>query len=621
MNSPIRLVSMAPRPIYAAALGRLPAIGIWIGGSALAAFFSLIVRDSTFVAGMVLPRGNDSFYHARRILDALGSRGFYQFDERLHVPEGAWVSWPWAYDYLLAKATQLALMIEPALDAMAFISYVPVAWILVNAALFMGATSVLKLSIEMRALAIVCYALSPLTQLLHSVGMVDHHYVEHTFVLLNIWLGLRWFERTDSPPRAAALGIALGAASAFHNGLFILQLVPLAAVFVLWLRGSPPAPRALRAFALALLLTTQLVLLPSEPYRTGMFEFGLLSWFHFWVAVSTAAAMTFMTWRPYSRAQCTQLAGLAVLLAIPLVTQLPSAAGFLSAQFATLGQITETSSPFDMITGVFGPRGTAAWYGWLVLLAPVLLVFYAYRTCRERSPCRLYYAVAAVLGLSLLLDQFRFHYFGFFFLVTAPLSIVEQLRAERGWHRGAVFAAMLAAVTLSYQPPLRDQLFAYYPPGANQDYATALPIFLELEAQCATAPGVVLASSDDGSPILFHSDCSVIANNFILRPEDEVHLDEIGRLLALSPAEIAAQRPDIKYLLVRTRDFSVFEAGELYLVASKPIAAQLILNDVAPPGFELLKSIVQRTGSDGPTLVYARLYKVIEEAAGQPSRP
>ena len=433
MNAPTQLASTAAsRSISGAALNRLPAIAIWLGASALAVFFALLVSDSTFVEGMVLPRGNDSFYHAHRILDALGSRGFYQFDDRLHAPDGTWIPWPWGYDYLLAKTTQLALWIVPSLDAMELISYAAVAWILVNAALFMAATSVLKMSLETRALAIVCFALSPLTQQLHSVGMIDHHYVEHTFVLLNVWLGLRWFDRPDSARRAAVLGIALGAASAFHNGLFILQLVPLAAVFLLWLRGSAPNPRALRAFAVALLVTTQIVLLPSEPYRSGMFEFGLLSWFHFWVAVCTAAAIRFMSWRPYSRARCAQLVGLSLLLAIPLATQLSTALGFLSAQYSILEGITETSSPYRMFMDTFGPRGTADWYSWLVLLAPILLLFYAYRSCRERSPRELYYAVAAVFGLVLLLDQFRLHYFGFFFLVTAPLLIVEQLRTRAG---------------------------------------------------------------------------------------------------------------------------------------------------------------------------------------------
>src|SRR5688572_27378209 len=156
-------------------------IGIWSIAALVALFFAVISKESSLLDGHWLPRANDSFYHARRILDAaVGTRGFYQFDERLQVPEGAWISWPWGYDYLMAKATQLALWFAPSLDPMAFIAYVPVAWILVNAALFMAAAGTVGLSTEMRALAMFCFAFSPLTQMLHSIGMVDHHYVEHT---------------------------------------------------------------------------------------------------------------------------------------------------------------------------------------------------------------------------------------------------------------------------------------------------------------------------------------------------------------------------------------------------------------------------------------------------------
>ena len=169
-------------------------LAIWLVAVIIAAFFALILRDSTLVDGVYLPRANDSLYHARRILDAaVGARGFYQFDDRLHAPEGTWIPWPWGYDYLLAKLTQIALWIRPGLDPMAFLSYVPVAWIAVNAGLFLAATGALGLSLGMRALAMLAFALSPLTQLLHAIGMLDHHYVEHTFVLLNIWLGLNWF--------------------------------------------------------------------------------------------------------------------------------------------------------------------------------------------------------------------------------------------------------------------------------------------------------------------------------------------------------------------------------------------------------------------------------------------
>ena len=117
----------------------LGTIALWLIASSVAAFFALLLADSAIVGDVHIPVTNDSFYHARRILDAaLGERGFYQFDDRLHVPDGSWIPWPWAYDYLLAKVTRLALWVAPALDPMAFLAYVPVAWILVNAALVPG---------------------------------------------------------------------------------------------------------------------------------------------------------------------------------------------------------------------------------------------------------------------------------------------------------------------------------------------------------------------------------------------------------------------------------------------------------------------------------------------------
>ena len=42
------------------------------------------------VDGSFVPVGPDSFYHARPILDAaIGDTGFYQFDHRIHMPEGS----------------------------------------------------------------------------------------------------------------------------------------------------------------------------------------------------------------------------------------------------------------------------------------------------------------------------------------------------------------------------------------------------------------------------------------------------------------------------------------------------------------------------------------------------
>ena len=77
-------------------------------------FFALILVDSTVIDGFYMPRANDSLYHARRILDAaVGSRGFYEFDERLQVPDGTWIPWPWAYDYLMSRVAAFGALARP----------------------------------------------------------------------------------------------------------------------------------------------------------------------------------------------------------------------------------------------------------------------------------------------------------------------------------------------------------------------------------------------------------------------------------------------------------------------------------------------------------------------------
>jgi hypothetical protein len=587
------------------------ALTIWLIAVVITVFFALVDSDATIIGGAYFPRGNDSFYHARRILDAaIGARGFYQFDDRLHVPDGAWIPWPWAYDYLMAKALQLALWLNPTLDPVAFISYVPVAFITVNAALFLAATGTLGLSREMRLLAMLCFALSPLMQLLHVIGMVDHHYVEHTFVLLGVWLGLRWFARPENTWRAAQLALALGFAPAFHSGLFILQLVPLGALFLLWLRNSTPSAAALRTFAIVLPASALLAALPSEALRRGMFEFGLLSWFHVYVAVCTATAVAFMARRSFSRLNVGFFLLLCAALAAPLGAQLVSGAGFLSGKFSILEHIVEVQSPYRLFTEIFGARETLSFYSSLLFVAPALLAFYAYKSLVSRQPQQLYFAVFVVFGLALLLDQFRFHYFGFFALIAGTLLIVDTLRERFRWHRGAIFTGTLAAIFVAYQPALRDRLFVVYAPGADSEYASAMSIFLRLRDVCANTPGTVLASPDDGSAILFHSECSVIANNFILRPEDEQHIGEVKRLMLLSPARLREERPDVKYIFVRVRDFSVLEGDVAYIVENNEIAKALLVDPLPPEGYTLIATVRRRIGADGVAGVYARLYGI-----------
>jgi hypothetical protein len=593
-------------------LGRfdVPALLVWAAAVAIAVFLAMLFSDSAIIEGLYIPQGNDSFYHAQRILDALGERGFYQFDERLHAPDGRLVPWPWAYDWLMACVARVALWLDPVANPLAVLFYVPVVFILINAGLFLGGATALGLSIEMRAVALLCFALSPLTQLLHAYGMLDHHFIEYFFVLASLWLGLLWLKQPASTGRAAALGVVLGLAPGFHTGLFMLQVAPLATIFVLWLRQRTPPARALYALAIALPIAMQVVLWPAVTFRQGYFDFGLLSWFHLYAGLCTALSLGFMARWPCSQRSLAAFAVLVAVLLVPMLQQLTAGSAFVSGNVSILPAVAEARSVYMQWTRTLGPWVTASFYSWLLVLVPVMLVWHAYAVFKQREPLRVFYAMSSLIGLTLMLAQFRFHYFGFFALITTPLVAVDSLRERFRWHRGAVLVAALITVVLAYQPALRSRLFLIHSLGIDPDYANSVPIYLRLARECAADPGVVLGNTNDGNPILFHTDCGIITNNFILSQADDDHLRRAGELLRMPPEDIRGAAPEVKYLLVRTSDFMPIENGRPQLMMDNPIVRELLLKDEPPPGVRLLYTVNRVKEISGPEDIYARLYKL-----------
>jgi len=379
---------------------------LWLGATVISVFLALLVIDSAFFEGEYIPMGNDSFYHARRMLDtAIGDRGFYQFDDRIHVPDGSWIPWPWAYDYLMGQAARFAVWVKPTTDPMGFLTFVPVVWLAINAAVFLAAARRAGLTLTFCTIAMLAFALSPFVQLMHMPGKVDHHFIEFSFILLVTWLGLRWFSAPQSRASAIGLGLALGLAPGFHNGMFVLQVPILLTVGLLWLRGERVARHDLNALALTLLATTVLIVLPSEPFRQGLFEFGLLSWFHLYAAACTSIVLAFIGWRGYDKKSLLTLAGVCTLLAVPLLGQLIHGAAFLSRDISMLEDVIEAMSPFVLFFDKFGPLRTVAQYSWLLLLAPPLLVYYLLCIFRRSSHRDLFFAVMTVFGLAFMMMQ------------------------------------------------------------------------------------------------------------------------------------------------------------------------------------------------------------------------
>jgi hypothetical protein len=462
------------------------------------------------------------------------------------------------------------------------------------------------------AAAALALAMLPVSQVMHSIGMIDHHFLEFTFVLLANWLGLRWFSDRSDPRRAVMLGAALGIAVAFHNGLFALQIPLLACAFILWLRNDMAYPRTVLWLAGALLVTTLIVALPSAPFREFMFEFALLSWFHVYIASCTSVVLIIMAMTKRNAKNFALLAGTAVLLAAPILFQAIRGASFVSGEMSYLDSISEVQSPLVMFTTTWGPTATASFYSWLIIFAPALLGLYAWRSIREANPHVLYFSVWAVFGLALLLTQYRLHYFGIFALIVGPCLLLQEVSERYTWRNGIAFVVALATVMVAWQPALRNRLFSVYAPASDDNYADSRAIFEELERECDADPGLVLADSDDGSPILFHTECSVLSNNFIMRPADEVALGQIYALMQGTPQGILEFEPEIKYVFLRALDFALPDQldGAINIDTRSPIGSALLGKGPLPEGFENVHSVYRGLKPGDPVYLFARLLKI-----------
>jgi hypothetical protein len=589
-------------------------IGLWLTAGSLGFLFCLYHLSATLVDGVFLPADPDSFYHARRIVDSLADPlRMYQFDARIHAPEGSWITWPWAYDMLMALAARALMALTGAADPMTVLAFIAPAWVFVNAALFLGIASRLRLSLPMQALAMLFFAVLPLTQKLHRVGMLDHHYIEYTFVLASLYFGLGWFEDLANRRRAAALAAVLGAAPAFHNGLFILQLPLLATLAWLWLLGRPIDRRGTLAFALVLLATTAAFLLPSEPFRRGELSYYLHSWFHLYAAFCTGLLCTLAGRVRFTPAALAGLGLLLAALAVPVLPQLVHGRDFLFTQLPHLDRITELYSLRRTLEQ--GWWAVTLTYSPALWLLPLGLGWLLWRLRRDSSGAGLYFLVHALFGSFLLLQAFRLHYFGSFALILPLCRLIDDARELRpqlfaSWPRRLALGALVVAPLLACLLHLQY----VYPVANTALYSLTRPVYSALAAACGKAPGVVLAESNDGHPIRYHSECSVIADNFITTPQHAEKFQLGEALFAGSAAEVVQRAPYVRYILVKRAD-DVRDAARACGIdcpENAGLRRELLAQPrPAPDRLRLLNDfVVQREGRVEP---FARIFEVVPQ--------
>lgn len=590
-------------------------IAWWLFASLVAVLPALHFLTAALVDGEFIPVGNDALYHARRILDAaIGERGFYQFDAMIHAPEGSWVTWPWAYDYFMAQALKLALWISPTVEPMKFLAYVPVCWLLVNMGLLALLARSLQLPTMLIAVLLLGFAVSPLTQSLHGVGSIDHHFLELTLVLLSTWSGVRFFSNPSSRSAAIQLGVALGIAPAAHNSLFIVQIPVLIAALVMWLRGRQEAFEHAHVVALALLASALAVVLPSEPFQQFFFEFTTLSWFHLYVALCSAASLFLMQRLPNSGRNRILLGGALILLALPLLAPFISGANYVAGGQVGLQGITEVASPFRMMLDAGAPLGATRYYGYLIFLAPALVAAFAWLMFTSKRGGDLFFAIAGIFGVLMLLTQFRFHPFGYWALLLGALYFANRLAEARAIRTSVVGIGCALALLIAMQPVLQFQLFKPFVPGLAREYAVIYPMFAGLAEACAEQPGIALGSANDGHPIRYHTDCSVISNNFLLTKQHGEKLILAETLLRLDPAELPTVAPGVRYVLVHIYGIYTTSASgpvatplDELKASNPPLFYSLAIDQNVPTNYQLLAEL---RVEDDRGIPYAQIYRI-----------
>jgi len=585
-------------------------VGLWFFTASLAFILCMYDMAGALVNGQFIPADHDSFYHARRIIDTIPHlSAFYQFDPRIHAPEGSWVTWPWAYDFSLALIAKSVMAVTGMREPMAVIAFIAPAWIFVNAALVLAITRQLRLSFMLQTVVMLSFALSTLTRDLHRVGMVDHHYVEHTFVLATLYCGLRWFESPGNLARAAWLGVVLGLAPAFHNGDFILQLPVIGALIFLWWLGKPIELKGSVVLAGSLVGTTTLALLPSEPFRLGMFSYTLHSWFHFYVAFCSAAAILFVaatSRRP--RTIAVLLAG-AFLGLLPLVKQIESGYEFLSGELVELDRMAEVSSVFDYL--LRGQLDFMVWlYSCMIWILPVGVFWSWWRLRKYSTPANYFLAIYSLFGAVLLLTQFRLEYFGAFALWVLPCLLVQDLIYGRSpvFRRNMMIAC--AVVMLGATVPGLARLRTPVAPGGAPVYTMLRGMLLSMHDICGKAPGVVLADHNFGHYITYHTDCPVIADNFVLTRQHEEKLRLSVKLFESSVADVLRDAPYVRYILVSRADRIGIEKCFPSCPANRGLRHELLESrDPYPPALKFLGEV--QAAHDGVTEPFARLFEVV----------
>jgi hypothetical protein len=289
------------------------------------------------------------------------------------------------------------------------------------------------------------------------------------------------------------------------------------------------------------------------------------------------------------------------------------AGDFVGKEAEALSNILEAQSVLQLHANR-GWEGVVRLYSGLVYLAPLTWIGCAWALLRTRDRPTIFVCVYALMTLPLLLMQFRFHYYGSLGLYLPLLLWVHSSATER-WRTPLVVAAF-ALIAVLYYPAVRHGLTGGRQLGNDVYYLMTRMALVPLADACKKDPGIVLARNNDGHYIRYHTECSVIANNFLLTEQQFDAARRVDALFQMTPAQLVASSFPVKYVLVRARGIVLVRAdGTLAIVpreeasvVTDPLSDGLLWGDLdrVPKEFTLLAEIPV----PGEQYPYARLWKL-----------
>ncbi|MEO8018508.1 MAG: hypothetical protein ABI769_11885, partial [Pseudomonadota bacterium] len=257
-----------------------------------------------------------------------------------------------------------------------------------------------------------------------------------------------------------------------------------------------------------------------------------------------------------------------------------------------------------------------------LFIAPLMMLMSLFMAWREIDTTRFLFWVTSATGLLLLLAQLRLHYFGSF-AIFMPLLVVADGYLRRGAFKPAVGWSVLAvAFAVAFSPAVRTRFFGRQILAGDGSYMMIHRLFPQLGNLCRDRPGVMLVNAFDGHYIRFHTDCKVIANNFLVTEQDVKKFAEVDALMHAPAAKVLEMHPSIAYVFVhRNAMFISDPEGYLELappdypgVITQPLVRELLDSDPKqlPPRFRLEINIPY---SNNPGTNFARVFAILPSTA------